>query len=424
MPIAVRISIGLLALLFAGLAFLISDSIVYPWGGTLGAALALCALIVGLICAFAGHRWTAGLFTIISLAAIWQVATPWIDGQAVLARTQAADISVERHFVVGYDDIATVRQLVRDAHIGGIFLTRRNVEGRTAAAVATEIASLQDLRHKAGLPPLIVTADQEGGPVSHLSPPLPPPAALSTLAALPAVERQKAAEQLGFNQGSALKGIGVTMDLAPVCDLTPSGPPDLLDWHTRIATRSISADPAVAATIATGFSQGLLAAGVTPTAKHFPGLGRVKQDTHLFGASLETPEAELQSNDWRPFRAVLSVPGAAVMLSHVALDRLDAGTPASRSKRIVTGLLRQKWGFDGIAITDDLTMGAIERTGLCRAVEGALNAGVDLLLVSWDTDKVYPALRCALDALDAGRLDQNALRQSAKRLDRFQSGGN
>jgi beta-N-acetylhexosaminidase len=84
----------------------------------------------------------------------------------------------------------------------------------------------------------------------------------------------------------------------------------------------------------------------------------------------------------------------------------------------------KKWGFDGIAITDDLTMGAIERTGLCRAVEGALNAGVDLLLVSWDTDKVYPALRCALDALDAGRLDQNALRQSAKRLDRFQSGGN
>jgi beta-N-acetylhexosaminidase len=406
MPIVVRISIGLLALLFAGLAFLISDSIVYPWGGALCAGLALCAVIIGLICVFAGHRWTAGLFTIISLAAAWQVAAPWIDRQKVLARTQAADISVERHFVVGYDDIATVRQLVRDAHIGGIFLTRRNVEGRTVDAVAAEIASLQDIRHKAGLPPLIVTADQEGGPVSHLSPPLPAPTALSTLAALPAAERQEAAKQLGFTQGSALKGIGVTMDLAPICDLTPPGPPDILDWHTRIATRSISADPAVAAAIATGFSQGLLAAGITPTAKHFPGLGRVKQDTHLFGASLETSEAELQSNDWRPFRAVLSVPGAAVMLSHVALEKLDAGTPASRSRRIVTGLLRQKWGFNGIAITDDLTMGAIERTGLCRAVEGALNAGVDLLLVSWDTDKVYPALRCALDALDAGRLDQ------------------
>jgi hypothetical protein len=96
MPIVVRISIGLLALLFAGLAFLISDSIVYPWGGTFGAGLALCAVIIGLICIFAGHRWTAGLFTIISLAAVWQVATPWIDGQAVLVILSSATTTLRQ----------------------------------------------------------------------------------------------------------------------------------------------------------------------------------------------------------------------------------------------------------------------------------------------------------------------------------------
>jgi beta-N-acetylhexosaminidase len=107
------------------------------------------------------------------------------------------------------------------------------------------------------------------------------------------------------------------------------------------------------------------------------------------------------------------------MLSHVALSAADAVIPASQSKRIVSGLLRERWGFDGIAITDDLTMGAVEHAGLCRAVEGALNAGIDLLLVSWDTDKAYPALRCALDALSAGRLSRQMLQQSAARLDRL-----
>ena len=85
----------------------------------------------------------------------------------------------------------------------------------------------------------------------------------------------------------------------------------------------------------------------------------------------------------------------------VAPAAADTGIPVSRSKRVVSGLLRDQWGFDGVAITDDLTMGAVEHAGLCRAVEGALNAGIDLLLVSWDTDKPYPALRCALDALAA-----------------------
>jgi beta-N-acetylhexosaminidase len=154
-----------------------------------------------------------------------------------------------------------------------------------------------------------------------------------------------------------------------------------------------------------------------PTAKHFPGLGRVVKDTHLFGASLGTAESDLQARDWQPFRAVLGLPGTAVMLAHVALDRIDPGVPASRSKRIVTGILRDQWGFKGIAITDDLTMGAVEHAGLCRGIEGALNAGIDLLLVSWDTDKIYPALRCALDASDAGRLDPAMLKRSAERLD-------
>jgi beta-N-acetylhexosaminidase len=211
------------------------------------------------------------------------------------------------------------------------------------------------------------------------------------------------------------------MDLAPVVDLMPSQAMGGLDFNTHLATRAIAHDPEVVAIVATGFAQGLLSAGITPTAKHFPGLGRVGVDTHLFGTSLDVAVTDLQAADWVPFRAVLRLPGAAVMLSHVVLTSVDPGVPVSRSKRVVTGLLREQWGFDGVAITDDLTMGAVLHAGFCGGVEGALNAGIDLLLVSWETDKIYPALQCALAALDAGRLDREMLKRSAERLDRLET---
>jgi beta-N-acetylhexosaminidase len=375
------------------------------------------AAITGLVSSLPRRRWTGMVFAASALLIVWEAAQPWLARRQVLAHSGPLDTDVERHFIVGYSDLPDARELVRDAHVGGVFLTRRNVAGRSVADVAGEVDGLQAIRHAAGLPPLIVAADQEGGSVSHLSPPLPAPLALSSLATLPPDDRERVARQLGMDEGAALRRLGITMDFAPVCDLTPAEPAGALDWNTRIATRSISGDPATVAAIATGFAEGLVAAGIMPTAKHFPGLGRVATDTHLFSASLDALEADLQASDWVPFRAVLHVPGTAVMLSHVALERVAAGVPASRSRRIVTGILRESWGFRGIAVTDDLGMGAVEHAGLCQAVEGALNAGVDLLLVSWDTDKVYPALHCALAASDAGRLDPVMLRASARRLD-------
>ena len=207
------------------------------------------------------------------------------------------------------------------------------------------------------------------------------------------------------------------MDLAPVADRKPAAAGGALDLHTRIATRAISDDPEAVAKVASGFAEGLTAAGVTPTAKHFPGLGSIATDTHLFGATLKQSRAALDAADWRPFRELLALPGLAVMLSHASLEAVDPGVPASQSRTVVDGLLRRDWGFGGLAVTDDLTMGAVVHAGLCGAIERSLDAGVDLLLVSWDTDRIYPALRCAADAVRAGRLDATMLAASAARLD-------
>jgi len=417
--VLVRSAIFTLALGFIALGFLIPEPFVFPWRSVAIATLTATALAVCVVLTLSRYRWWATLFVLAAAFALWQGEQPWMAKKAVLARNGADLAGIERHFVVGYDDLATVREMVRDGHVGGIFLTRRNVVGKTAPEVADEIGGLQSIRREAGLPPLIVTADQEGGPVSHLSPPLPNPPALSTLTALPSDQQRAAARRIGTEQGAALKAINITMDLAPVVDLKPLRDSGTLDLYTRIATRAISSDPGAVARIAAGFSEGLLASGIVPTAKHFPGLGRVTVDTHLFGTSLNAAPADLYATDWIPFRAVLGIRGAAVMLSHVALEGVDAGVPVSQSKPAVADLLRRQWGFNGIAITDDLTMGAVQHGGFCRAIEGALNAGIDLLLVSWDTDKIYPALRCALDASDAGRLDRETLQRSEQRLDQL-----
>ena len=406
-----------LAAVVAALGTLAGDPVVFPVRTGVVVTLVAVAVLACVVALAARRRLTAAALATAAVFVAWQGVGPSLDRLAVLGRTDAAALAVERRFVVGILDQEAAREVALRSRVGGLFLTRRNVAGHDAADVASWVSGLQAARRAEGLAPLVVAADQEGGPVSHLSPPLPAPAALSSLADLPEASRHAAAERFGADQGAALRGIGVTLDLAPVSDLMPAGPSGVLDLHTRLATRAISADPAVVADVATGFSEGLLDAGVVPTAKHFPGLGGVSGDTHLFAASLGTSEDDLARADWVPFRAVLAVPGAAVMLSHASLEAVDPGVPASRSRRLVQGVLRDAWGFDGIAITDDLTMGAVVHGGLCAGVEGALNAGVDLLLVSWDVDVVYPAIRCALDAADAGRLDPRMMAASARRLD-------
>jgi len=180
-------------------------------------------------------------------------------------------------FIVGYDDAAQLRDRVRKGLIGGIFVTGRNVKGRTAAELRDEIAGLQALRREAGLPPLVVATDQEGGAVSRLSPLVEPQPALATLldADVSDEELAQRAHAYGARQGRALAALGITLNFSPVVDLRPGRAPGRWDFHTRIDERAISADPAVTAQVALAYELGLESAGVRGTLKHFPGLAGV-----------------------------------------------------------------------------------------------------------------------------------------------------
>lgn len=336
----------------------------------------------------------------------------------VLSAEPAVAAELGRHFMVGYTRFAEVEALAARGLIGGIYVTRRNLVGRSAEELRRDIARLQEVRSRSGLPPLLVAADQEGGSVSHLSPWLPARPGLASVAGLPPDRRGVAARALGREHGRDLAGLGVTVNFAPVVDRRTERGWNPLDFRSLIAKRAISDDPGVIGEVAAAYAEGLGEEGVRATIKHFPGMGRISADTHHFRAELDAAPEELEGTDWRPFRHVLAgTPGAMMMVGHVTMTAIDPDRPASHSRRVIHDLIRGKWGFQGVVVTDDLTMSPIYQHGLCTAVIEALDAGIDLLLVAFDGKQFYRAMDCAMTAWKKGDLNRPTRASSLRRLD-------
>lgn len=336
-----------------------------------------------------------------------------LQKETVLAAGPSME-TVGQHFIVGYSRLEEVQELAARGLIGGIYLTRRNVRGRSFADVAGEIAALQAIRQRAELPPLIVAADQEGGAVSHLSPLLEAMPPLASLA--DAADPTEAARHYGERQGQALAALGITLNFGPVVDLKPAGK-TREDRFSNIPARAIAADPARVTEIAGAYLDGLATRGVAGTLKHFPGLGRIATDTHLFPAALAASPPEL-AEDWQPFRTLGQRPGAAIMLGHVTLRALDAQRAASHSPAAI-GLLREQWGYDGLLLTDDLNMGAVYSKGIGQVAGEALAAGSDYVLVTYDPRQIYRALYGAAQALEERKITPLRLNESKERMRAF-----
>lgn len=361
-------------------------------------------------------RWLAVLWLLPPLSLLSAAESFEVTRRGVLQTEPALAERLGQHFIVGYSSYDEVAQLAEKGLIAGIYVGRVNVAQRKPPAIKAEIAALQERRRRAGLLPLIVAADQEGGVVSHLSPPLTPLPALSTLAELPPDVRAKKAEEFGRTHGRELASLGITLDFAPVLDLKPKDKRSRLDINTMTAERAISENPTVVSEVALAYVRGLESAGVGATVKHFPGLGRVRGDTHIVSAELDTPLDELAVSDWLPFKDLVAGTSAQLMVGHVSLTAVDRGRPASHSKAVIDGILRKQWNYQGVVITDDLVMGAVYGRNICTVVVEALNGGADLLLVAYDASQFYRIFACASDAALQNRLDLEALRDSDARL--------
>ncbi|MGO4235031.1 glycoside hydrolase family 3 N-terminal domain-containing protein [Pseudarthrobacter sp. YAF2] len=298
--------------------------------------------------------------------------------------------------------------LIQRLHLAGSIIMGDNVprDPQGKVDVAAMGAVNQRLRQAVaadGRPwPGIIGVDQEGGAVARLGAPLTEwPAPMSYGAA--------GSEDLTHQAGKALAAelvpLGFDLDFAPDTDVT-IGPKD-----PTIGARSMSADPAVAASQGVAFSRGMLDAGILPTVKHFPGHGSVTTDSHLSLPVQPATIDELRGRDWKPFQAAVAAGLPVVMTGHIAVPALEPGVPASLSAPSYAAL--RNLGFQGVAVTDALNMGAVEEQYPAGAAAvKALAAGADLLLMPADVEQAHAAILQALAAgtLPAARLDDAARR--------------
>jgi beta-N-acetylhexosaminidase len=331
-----------------------------------------------------------------------------------------------QHFIVGYRDVETIRMLVSKGGIGGVYINRSNLDMAGARGLVHEIESLQTIQLSLGLPPLLIATDQEGGIVSRLSPPLahqPPLAAVIAGCQSPAQLDERVA-RYAASQAQALFALGINLNLSPVVDLKNDRMDPLLNGKSSIYLRAISQDHRIVARVAATYCATMETHGIIPTLKHFPGLGSVRQETHIIAGELNQNIDYLEQHDWVPFRQVADQTQALIMLGHVKLNHIDAHTPASFSEKVVQTIIRQKWRHNGVLITDDLNMGpVINRSGgVGAAAVRALNAGIDLLLFADDPDRYFTAVAAIIRAHSQSRLNRRRIAASRVRLARLTKG--
>ncbi len=261
------------------------------------------------------------------------------------------------------------REFLRGAQPFGVILFRRNVESPAQLRELTD--SIQDAVGKGETPILV---DQEGGRVQRLAPPhwrRYPSAALYERAGATVAAAEGLAWLGGRLIAHDLREVGIAIDCLPVLDAPQPGA------HDVIGDRAYSRDPAVVARIARAAAKGLLAGGVAPVIKHIPGHGRARADSHLELPVVDAPLRELERVDFAPFVANADLPIA--MTAHVVYSALDPAAPATLSPRVIGETIRRHIGFDGLLLTDDLSMRALSGSFSARAA-GAIAAGCDIAL--------------------------------------------
>lgn len=293
---------------------------------------------------------------------------------------------------------------------GGVVLFEQNA-GDPAAVTRLTNAYQQTITGAGGVP-LLVAVDQEGGVVTRLTDGFtmfPAPVLIDAAG-------DDMAEQVGQAVAQELTAVGVNMNLAPVADLETNKD------NPIIFRRSWGSDPNIAGGAVAAFVRGEQAAGtLLATVKHFPGHGDTSEDSHGVLPTVDLPLERLQSVELVPFEQAIASDVAAVMVGHLYVPALEpqAGLPASLSHNIVTGVLREQLGFNGLVVTDALDMNAVDLNfNFYDAVVMAINAGDDLLAMgpSIGQPVFEAAMQRVVDDVRAGKIPEARIDESVRRI--------
>ncbi len=320
------------------------------------------------------------------------------------------DDRIGRHLLLGFvgTEPAQAAALIRSLHPAGLILLPHNVVDRSQIRALT--AGLQDIASSIGLPPLLVATDQEGGAVRRLA----QKHGFEDLPSAMTVGRSDEADAVRLMASAAaadLHAAGVNMNFAPVVDLA-SDP-----RNEVIGSRSYGSNPTSVAAAGRVVIATLQEHGIAAVAKHFPGHGATAVDSHLALPVLDATTESMEMQDLVPFKAAIEADVAAIMTAHVVTP-FDPSQPATFSPKVMTALLRNSLGFDGVLISDSLEMRAVAAAGLStgEAAIRAIHAGSDLLIFDGDLGQIDLAVRALHEAIESSRLSDARLAQSADRM--------
>ncbi|HKY39691.1 MAG TPA: beta-N-acetylhexosaminidase [Polyangiaceae bacterium] len=286
--------------------------------------------------------------------------------------------------------------------VGGVIFFARNIG---SSAEVLELTG--DIKRVADRP-LVLAIDQEGGQVARLRDgftEIPP------MRAVGATGNAALARELGKLVGRELRAVGFDMNYAPVLDVDTN--PD----NPIIASRSFGRTPELVTELGLALAAGLQEVGVAACGKHFPGHGDTSQDSHLELPTLPHAMERLERVELVPFRAAAKAGIASFMTAHVIFQAVDAKYPATMSRAVLTGILREKLAYAGVVVTDDVEMKAIaDNYGVGEAVLLGLDAGVDHFLCCHTASLAHGAIEAIVRAVESRKLSRETLDTATRRF--------
>ncbi|MEU8227911.1 glycoside hydrolase family 3 N-terminal domain-containing protein [Kribbella sp. NPDC048915] len=310
--------------------------------------------------------------------------------------------------------VATPAEVVAKFNLGGVIYFAWTDSVRNPEQIATLSNGLQAASLSTTGVPLQISTDQEYGSVVRVGPPATQfPGGM----ALGATRSTNFARSAGAIAGRELKALGITTDFAPDADV------NMNPLNPVIGVRSASSDPKLAADIVAAQVKGYQRDGrIVSTAKHFPGHGDIETDSHVGIPEIHHTREQWAEFDLPPFQAAIRAGIQSIMTAHIVVKSLDpSGDPATLSRPILTGILREQLKFDGVIITDSLGMqGVRDKYGDAEIPLRAIEAGVDQLLMPVDPGLAYNSV---LDAVRGGRISEQRIDESVTRILKLKHSG-
>ncbi|MGC5771820.1 beta-N-acetylhexosaminidase [Paenibacillus pabuli] len=314
-------------------------------------------------------------------------------GQMILAGVQGTTLD------------AQAKHMITDQKVGGIIFYANNVS--TLQGTAKFVQSIKDA-NRSNPVPIFMSVDQEGGKVSRM------PKTVETIPSNRKVGKTKdadLAETMGELLARQIKLTGFNVDFAPVLDVN-SNPKNPV-----IGDRSFGSSADLVSRMGIAEMKGLRSEGIIPVVKHFPGHGDTSVDSHLDLPVVNKTEKQLAQLEWIPFENAVKEQVEAVMVAHILFPKLDPDHPASLSDVIIGQHLRGKFKYDGVVITDDLSMGAIAKNyKLDDAAVSTVQAGSDILLVAHSYESAKTIFDTLMSAVKSGKISESRINESAYRI--------